>query len=129
VGEGFGAVIQGRRCSPRLPREDAVTVAFNLLMQILMETFALPKRNLHPDATFAELEMDSLSLTELTVSIEERTGLEMKPFPVTLTLTEAADRIDDAADAYLDRIAAERAEQQRGQQRPQTAGLSTRSSP
>lgn len=83
-----------------------MTVAFNLLMQVLMETFALPKRNLHPDATFAELEMDSLSLTELSTIIEDRTGLKMEPFRVTVTLTEAADRIDDAADEYMDRMAA-----------------------
>ncbi|THA26913.1 acyl carrier protein [Streptomyces sp. RKND-216] len=94
-------------------REDAMTVAFNLLMQILMETFGLPKQNLHPDATFAELEMDSLSLTELSVLIEERTGLSVPPFPVKITLTEAADLIDDAADAYLDRMAAAEQEQQR----------------
>jgi acyl carrier protein len=90
-----------------------MTVAFKLLMQILMETFGLPKRNLHPDATFAELEMDSLSLTELSVLIEEHTGLQMKPFPVKITLTEAADRIDDAADEYMDRMAAAEAEQQK----------------
>ncbi|MDT0379988.1 acyl carrier protein [Streptomyces sp. DSM 42041] len=90
-----------------------MTVAFNLLMQILMETFGLPKQNLHPDATFAELEMDSLSLTELSVLVEERTGLSMAPFPVKITLTEAADLIDDAADAYLDRMAAAEQEQQR----------------
>ncbi|MGD9484602.1 acyl carrier protein [Streptomyces sp. TRM70308] len=88
----------------------AMSVAFNLLTDVLRETFGLPRRNLHPDATFAELEMDSLSLTELMAVIEERTGLRMKRFPVTLTLTEAADRIDDAADLVLDaRAAAEAA--------------------
>lgn len=87
-----------------------MTVARNLLMQVLMETFGLPKQNLHPDATFAELDMDSLALTELSVTLEEHTGLEVKRFPVKITLTEAADRIDDAADEYLDRMAeAERA--------------------
>ncbi|EST34105.1 hypothetical protein N566_18895 [Streptomycetaceae bacterium MP113-05] len=90
-----------------------MSVAFNLLMQILMETFGLPKRNLHPDATFAELEMDSLSLTELSVLIEEHTGLQMSPFRVKITLTEAADLVDDAADEYLDRMAAAEQEQQR----------------
>ncbi|MFR9675126.1 acyl carrier protein [Streptomyces sp. TR06-5] len=88
-----------------------MTVAFSLLMQVLMEIFGLPKRNLHPDATFAELEMDSLSLTELAAVIEERTGLAMEPFPVTLTLTEASDLVDDAADEYLDRMAAAQDEQ------------------
>ncbi|MCX2970795.1 MULTISPECIES: acyl carrier protein [Streptomyces] len=88
----------------------AMSVAFNLLTDVLRETFGLPRRNLHPDATFAELEMDSLSLTELMAVIEERTSLRMKRFPVTLTLTEAADRIDDAADLVLDaRAAAEAA--------------------
>lgn len=83
-----------------------MTVAFNLLMRVLMENFGLPKQNLHPDATFAELDMDSLALTELSVLLEERTGLEVQRFPVRITLTEAADRIDDAADEYLERMAA-----------------------
>lgn len=95
-----------------------MTVAFNLLMQVLMETFGLPKQNLHPDATFAELDMDSLALTELSVILEERTGLEVRRFPVKITLTEAADRIDDAADEHLERMA----EAERAQRKVEAAG-------
>ncbi|WP_431782536.1 acyl carrier protein [Streptomyces chumphonensis] len=83
-----------------------MSVALNLLVEILHETFGLPRMNLHPHATFAELDMDSLALTELGTIIEERTGLRMERFAVTCNLTEAADLLDRAADAYLDSLAA-----------------------
>ncbi|MBW1598043.1 acyl carrier protein [Streptomyces sp. JJ38] len=79
-----------------------MSVALNFLVEVLHETFGLPRMNLHPDATFAELDMDSLTLTELSTIIEERTGLRMDRFPVTCNLTEAADLLDRAADAFVE---------------------------
>ncbi|MFE3517555.1 acyl carrier protein [Streptomyces sp. NPDC059166] len=64
-----------------------------LLTRLLSEHFEIDPGQVRPDATFEELELDSLAVLELVVVIEERTGLELPEEDIKLgpasTLSEA----------------------------------------
>ncbi|MEE1930321.1 acyl carrier protein [Streptomyces sp. TRM 70351] len=77
------------------------SVAYQFVISELTDTFGMLPEDLHPGANFAELEMDSLALAEFAAIVEERFGLTLDRLRPTATLTEAADLIDRAADAYL----------------------------
>ncbi|MGI5466663.1 acyl carrier protein [Streptomyces sp. CA-132043] len=72
------------------------------LAQLLSEHFEIDADQLRPNATFDELELDSLAVMELVVVIEEQTGLELVEEDLglgpTSTLAEAAQALNRAVD-------------------------------
>ncbi|WP_438484832.1 phosphopantetheine-binding protein [Streptomyces sp. S186] len=65
---------------------------YETLSRLLVQEFGISSDLVHPQSTARALEMDSLSLAELTVMITERTGLRFEEDGVTLdsTLEEIA---------------------------------------
>ncbi|MFI1202522.1 phosphopantetheine-binding protein [Streptomyces sp. NPDC020883] len=65
---------------------------YETLSRLLVQEFGISSDLVHPRSTARALEMDSLSLAELTVMITERTGLRFDENGVTLdsTLEEIA---------------------------------------
>lgn len=64
-----------------------------MLARLLSEHFEIDPAQVRPDATFEELELDSLAVLELVVVIEEQTGVELQEEQLDLgptsTLAEA----------------------------------------
>lgn len=48
------------------------------LTAILVEDFDIPADEITPDATFEALGLDSLDVVDLTLAIEERTGIKLE---------------------------------------------------
>jgi acyl carrier protein len=46
--------------------------------EILVEDFDIPADEITPDATFEALGMDSLDVVDLTLAVEERTGVKLE---------------------------------------------------
>ncbi|MGG2463633.1 phosphopantetheine-binding protein [Streptomyces sp. RGM 3693] len=65
---------------------------YETLSRLLVQEFGISSDLVHPQSTARALEIDSLSLAELTVMITERTGLRFDEDGVTLdsTLEEIA---------------------------------------
>lgn len=51
---------------------------YDTFVTILTETFAIPEDTITRDTTFYSLDLDSLDLVELTLLIEERTGIRIE---------------------------------------------------
>lgn len=70
-------------------------LSFPDLARLLVEHFGLDEASLRPEATFEELEMDSIALVELVVIVEETLGVRLPDTDVGLglssTLAEAAE--------------------------------------
>jgi acyl carrier protein len=64
---------------------DAYTTLFTVLTDL-----GVPAEEIRPDATFVELDLDSLALIELSVVVEERTGIRVLDLTPGSTLAEAA---------------------------------------
>ncbi|MGW7201312.1 acyl carrier protein [Streptomyces chryseus] len=63
---------------------------YETLVKVLTEEFGLDSALLHPDATFRDLDLDSLSLTELAILMEDATGVRVEHMPPETTLAQAA---------------------------------------
>ena len=48
---------------------------YDTLQSILVESFGVDAATVSPDTTFAELELDSLDLVELSMAVEDRLGV------------------------------------------------------
>lgn len=46
--------------------------------EILVEDFDIPAEEITPDATFEALGLDSLDVVDLTLAVEERTGVKLE---------------------------------------------------
>ncbi|MEU6485879.1 phosphopantetheine-binding protein [Streptomyces sp. NPDC046887] len=68
--------------------------SYPAITRILTESFGVEADALRPDATFDQLELDSLALVELSLLLEERTGHRLEELPATATLAEAAAAVD-----------------------------------
>ncbi|MCK8676090.1 phosphopantetheine-binding protein [Streptomyces lichenis] len=68
--------------------------SYPAITRILTESFGVEADALRPDATFDELELDSLALVELSLLLEERTGHRLEELPATATLAEATAAVD-----------------------------------
>ncbi|AZK95581.1 MULTISPECIES: phosphopantetheine-binding protein [Streptomyces] len=83
--------------------------SYQLIVQTLTETFGLDEHRMRPDATFEELEVDSLALVELGLIVQERTGHQLSDVGVASTLGETATALDhiirDAAADSAEEIA------------------------
>jgi acyl carrier protein len=50
----------------------------NTFTEILVEDFDIPAEEITPDATFEALGLDSLDVVDLTLAVEERTGVKLE---------------------------------------------------
>ncbi|MFF3851256.1 acyl carrier protein [Streptomyces sp. NPDC002328] len=72
------------------------TTAYDRLVGIVAKLHDTPAERFTPEATFAELDVDSLTMVEISIRIERDLGVtvhdsELRP---TLTLADAAELID-----------------------------------
>ncbi|MEU5208923.1 acyl carrier protein [Streptomyces sp. NPDC020742] len=74
------------------PGSGPVDGAYAALCAALTETFGVEQHDLRPDATFEELDVDSLALLEFALVMGERLGVSSKDAELrpTMTLAEAA---------------------------------------
>lgn len=65
------------------------------ITEVLTEDFGVPEDDIAPDATFEALGLDSLDVVELTLVLEEKTGvkLEDEELEDIRTLQQAVDKI------------------------------------
>lgn len=65
------------------------------ISEVLSEDFGVPEDDIAPDATFEALGLDSLDVVELTLVLEEKTGvkLEDEELEDIRTLQQAVDKI------------------------------------
>jgi acyl carrier protein len=63
--------------------------------EVLSEDFGVPVDEIRPDATFEALGLDSLDVVELTLVLEERTGvkLEDEELEDVRTVQDAIDKV------------------------------------
>jgi acyl carrier protein len=63
--------------------------------EVLTDEFGVPESDLAPDATFEALGLDSLDVVELTLVLEERTGvkLEDEELEDVRTVQDAMDKV------------------------------------
>ncbi len=50
----------------------------NTFTEILVEDFDIPAGEIAPDVTFEALGLDSLDVVDLTLAVEERTGVKLE---------------------------------------------------
>ncbi len=50
----------------------------NTFTEILVEDFDIPAEEIAPDVTFEALGLDSLDVVDLTLAVEERTGVKLE---------------------------------------------------
>ena len=51
---------------------------FATFVEVLTEEFGVPEDDIKPDATFEALGLDSLDVVELTLVLEEKTGVKLE---------------------------------------------------
>jgi acyl carrier protein len=68
---------------------------YKTVEQVLVDTFGVDVENVSPEATFESLELDSLDLVELTLLVEEETGVKIEDDEVEQirTVGDAVDLI------------------------------------
>lgn len=71
---------------------------YEIVHRILVETFKVPADDVTPEATFETLELDSLDLVELTLAVEEETGVKIEDDEV-----ERIRTVRDAVDLIAER--------------------------
>ncbi|WP_310722881.1 acyl carrier protein [Streptomyces sp. N2A] len=76
----------------------APSPSYTVICAALSETFGIDTAELRPDATFEELDVDSLALLEFALVMGERLGVtgetELRP---GMTLAEAAALVDTSS--------------------------------
>ncbi|GAA2967307.1 acyl carrier protein [Streptomyces enissocaesilis] len=86
-----------------MPAPTSGELTEDYLVKLLREHFEIDTEHLHPDATFEELELDSLALIELLVVIEDDTGVDLQekevPMGPQTTLKQVALLLRQAVDA------------------------------
>jgi len=69
---------------------------YETFVTILTETFTIPRETITRDTTFYSLDLDSLDLVELTLLIEEHTGIRIEDEQLAKIET-VGDAVDAAA--------------------------------
>ena len=70
--------------------------SYQFLTEIMVEKYEVEAQAIGPDATMADLGLDSLTLTELLFDLEDEFGIEVPEERATFsTIGEAAAVIDD----------------------------------
>jgi acyl carrier protein len=69
---------------------------YDLVERILVETFGVPAEEVSPEVTFESLDLDSLDLVELTMAIEDETGITIEDEEVEdiRTVRDAVERLE-----------------------------------
>ncbi|MEV4443649.1 acyl carrier protein [Streptomyces sp. NPDC049577] len=75
---------------PTVPEQPTT---YHLITEVLVHIFDLPEDELHPDATFHALGLDSLALAELAITVEEDTGCRLEDLTAEHTLAQAAEAV------------------------------------
>ncbi|MFF1904812.1 acyl carrier protein [Kitasatospora sp. NPDC058218] len=65
---------------------------YDTLTHLLTEELGLDPADVRPDATFRDLRLDSLTLAELAILVEESTGHAVSLMGPDTTLAQAAER-------------------------------------
>ncbi|UQA97181.1 acyl carrier protein [Streptomyces halobius] len=65
---------------------------------LLTEHLGVPEDIIQPDATFTDLDLDSLSIAELSVIIEDRLGVHLTEEDLKPTLGEFCQVVDERRD-------------------------------
>lgn len=68
----------------------------NTFTEILVEDFDIPADEVTPDATFEALGLDSLDVVDLTLAVEEKTGIKLEDSELEdiRTVGQAVDAAD-----------------------------------
>lgn len=74
---------------------------YERFVSILTDRFAIPEDQIRPDATFFELDLDSLDLVELALSVEEELGVKIEDEEL-----ENIETVQDAVDAVKNKAGA-----------------------
>jgi acyl carrier protein len=66
------------------------------LAELIAASFGIPEREINPDVTFEDLELDSLALVELVLTVEQEFGVTIGDDALKSqdTLAHAAELID-----------------------------------
>ncbi|GHG49937.1 acyl carrier protein [Streptomyces griseocarneus] len=67
---------------------------YDLMTRLLSEYFGVPEEQLTPDATFEQLDIDSLAQVEMVTLLEDRLKVTLDENPAGATLGETAARIE-----------------------------------
>lgn len=67
---------------------------YQMMATTLSEHFGVPEEHVHPDATFEELDIDSLARVEMLAVVEDRLNVTLDQEPRGITLGEAAAHIE-----------------------------------
>lgn len=70
--------------------------SYAAMTAVLSDTFGLSEEYLRSGTTLASLDLDSLSVAELTVVMEERAGVRIDDLDPSTTLDEVAQLLDEA---------------------------------
>ncbi|GGR74925.1 hypothetical protein GCM10010252_11630 [Streptomyces aureoverticillatus] len=73
--------------------------AYDVLVRLLTEHFGVPHDVIAPDASFEDMELDSLSLVELSTLLEDTLGVSLPEERKDSTLGEAAAYLTEATEA------------------------------
>lgn len=70
---------------------------YDLMTRALIEYFGIPAEDIRPDATFGELEIDSLTRVELVTMLEDELGVDLPAGRAGSTLAGAARHLERLA--------------------------------
>ncbi|WP_127359549.1 acyl carrier protein [Actinacidiphila soli] len=70
---------------------------YDVMVRQLTEYFGVPQEQISPDATFEEMEVDSLAQVELATMLEDTLGVALPQGRQDFTLGEAAAFLERAA--------------------------------
>jgi acyl carrier protein len=65
--------------------------------ELLVSDFSVPAEEIHPSATFEALGLDSLDIVELTLALEDRTGVKLgdEDLEQVRTVQDAIDKVKE----------------------------------
>jgi acyl carrier protein len=69
---------------------------YDVMVRLLTEYFGVPQEQISPDATFEEMEFDSLAQVELATMLEDKLGVTLPEDRRDFTLGEAAAFLERA---------------------------------
>ncbi|QHC23795.1 acyl carrier protein [Streptomyces sp. GS7] len=72
-----------------------MTTTYEFIADLLTEHMGVPEDIIKPDATFWDLELDSLTLVELTVIINDRLGIKLTEEDIRPTLGEFCQIVEE----------------------------------
>ena len=70
---------------------------FTTFSELLVADFGVPVEEVKPEATFEALGLDSLDIVELTLALEDRTGVKLgdEDLEQVRTVQDAIDKVEE----------------------------------